>query len=282
VVREGRTGFTLVETIVALLLSSVVIILVSTTFLVQNQYYSSQTLWAAAHDNAREATDRMASEIRSVMGDGFVVAGSKTLTLRSPIVLAMVCDRQSTDAHAYFEGGVPGLVTAEVAGIAERDMSTGAWTYHTTTWGAIDGGGSSAAQRCATSGADTTWASSEFRTLVGLQSLFGVTPDPGVALMLYRQTTFKIDDSVLDPGTLGLFRQEYGAAAVEFATGFDSLAKFQYRTGGSTYADTVVSASLGNIDAVRIVADARKRARSGGQQDITFGWSVNVALRNVD
>jgi len=259
-----------------------VLILVSTTFLVQNRYYASQTLYARAHDNAREATDRIASEIRSSMEDGFLVAGSRTLSVRSPIVLAVVCDRQSTDAHVHFEGGAAGLDTEEVAGVALRDMSSGAWDYHTTTWAAIDGGGSYAAQRCASSGADTTAASSEFRTLGGLQTLFGSTPDPGDVLMLYRQTTFKIQDSVLEPGTLGLFRQPYGKAAVEFATGIDPSAQFQYRTGGSTYADTVVSSSLDDIDAVRVVADARKRARSGGQEDVTFGWAVNIALRNVN
>jgi len=81
--------------------------------------------------------------------------------------------------------------------------------------------------------------------------------------------------------TLGLFRQVYGESSVEFATGMDTTAQFQYRTGGTTYADTVVGSGVGNIDAVRIVADARLPARTGTQADATFGWSVNVAVRNV-
>lgn len=258
------------------------LILVSTTFLVQNRYYSSQTLYAGAHDNAREATERITSEIRSAMKDGFVVAGSRTLTVRSPIVLAMVCDRQGTDAYVHFEGGVAALDTDEVAGLAVRNMSTGVWDYRSTTWAGLDGGSLLAAQECAGRGADTTGASDEFRTLASLQTLHGSIPNRGTVLMLYRETTFKIQDSVLEPGTLGLFRQAYGESAVEFATGIDSSAQFQYRTGGATYADTVVAGSLSAVDAVRIVADARKRARSGGQEDVTFGWSVNVALRNVD
>ena len=99
--------------------------------------------------------------------------------------------------------------------------------------------------------------------------------------MLFRETTFKIQTSELDPPTLALFRGVYGDSLVEFATGLDTTAQFRYRTGGSTYADTVSSTALGDIDVVRIVADARKRAQTGGQDDITFGWSVNVALRNV-
>jgi hypothetical protein len=281
VVTIPRAGFSLVETIVALVLSSVVIILVSTTFLVQNRFYSSQTLYAGAHDNARSATERIASEIRSLMEDGFVVAGRRTLALRSPIVVGMVCDRQGNEVYVHFKGGVPALDTDEAAGVAVRDVTTGEWTYRNSTWATVDGGASNAAQRCAARGADTTGATAEFRMVTQLESLYGAPPNSGAALMLFRQSTFKIQDSQLDPGRLALFRQIYGGSLVEFASGMDTSAQFQYRTGGTTYADTVIAASLDDIDAVRIVADARKRQRSGGQEDIRFGWSVNVALRNV-
>jgi len=80
---------------------------------------------------------------------------------------------------------------------------------------------------------------------------------------------------------MGPFRQVYGDSLLEYATGMDTTAQFQYRTGGSTYADTVTAGSLASIDVVRIVADSRKPAESGGMADITFGWSVNIALRNV-
>jgi hypothetical protein len=99
--------------------------------------------------------------------------------------------------------------------------------------------------------------------------------------MLYRETTFSIQSSALEPGTLGLFRASYGQSAVELATGMDPTASFQYRTGGSAYANSVASANLDDIDAVRLVAEARKRSQSAGQADVTFGWSVNIALSNV-
>jgi len=262
-----------------MVLSSVLIMLVSTTFLVQNQYYSSQILHAGAHDNARVATDRVASEVRSTMPDGILVAGARTLTLRSPIVVAMVCDRQGGDAHVHFEGGLAGLDADEVAGVAVRDSTTGSWSTETATWAALDGGALQAATSCADAGADTVGASAEFRTLGQLDVLFGAAPPRGVGVMLYRETTFKIQESELDPGRLGLFRRIHGGAFVEFATGMDASAQFQYRTGGSSFADTITSASLPDIDAVRIVADARKPARTGGQNDIRFGWAVTVALK---
>ncbi len=278
---RGSAGFTLVETIVALTLSSVVIILVSTTFLVQNQYYDSQTLHASAHDNARSATERMAAELRSVMEDGFVVAGPRTLTVRSPMLLTVVCDQTGTNFSIYNEGGESAIDQDEMAGVGWLNIASGDWSYRTATWSYVNGTGGTPASSCAGNGADTAWAAAHFHRMRRFNLLYGSTPDEGEVIMLYRQTTFKIQTSVLEPGSLGLFRGSYGQPLVEFATGMDSTAQFQYKTGGSTYADTITSGSLDDIDAVRIVANARKPARSGGQEDITFGMSSNVFLRNV-
>jgi prepilin-type N-terminal cleavage/methylation domain-containing protein len=280
---ERRAGFTLVETIIALVLSSVVLVLVSTTFLAQHRVYSSLRLAARVQDNARSATERVASELRSLMDSGIVVAGPRTLTVRSPIAVVVVCDRQGTNVHVHVDGGVASLDTAEVGGVAWLNQGTGVWTYRNTTWSTIDnpGGGITSAARCAQNGADTLRATSHFRRLGPFNTLFGSVPGPGEVLLLFRETTFKIQDSELEPGRLGIFRRRYGGSFVELASGMDASARFQYRTGGTSYADTVAAPSLGTIDAVRIVADARAPAPSGGSGDVTFGWAVNVALRNV-
>ena len=276
-------GFTLIEAIVAMLLSSTVVILVATTFLVQNRYYSSQLQMSGAHDNARAATELMASEIRSVMGDGVRVAGARTLTIRTPMALTVVCDTGGGHATVHFTGGVSALDTAEVAGAATLDTLTGAWTYGNSDWSSLDRGGGNPASDCEDNGADTTSVSSNFYRLdkSQLNSTLGADPVSGDILMLFRETTFQFQTSVMDTTEVGLFRRAYGASLVEYATGMDTTAQFQYRTGGSTYSDTVVAGQLGAIDVVRIVADARKTAQVGGVEDLRFGWSVNVALRNI-
>lgn len=282
-VTHRRAGFTLVETIVALVLSSIVLVLVSTTFLVQSRFYSSQTLAAGVQDNARFATEQVASELRSLMDSGVVVAGRRTLTVRSPIALAVVCDRQGLNIHVHIDGGVASLDTMEVGGVAWLNQSTGAWRYRNATWSTINSpaGGNTSAARCAANGADTARASADFRRLRQFFTLFFSVPAPGEVLLLFRETTFQIQPSQLEPGRLGLFRRRYGGTFVELASGMDTTASFRYRTGGSTYADTVFGASLGTIDGVRIVAAAKKPAPSGGLRDVEFGWAVNVPLRNV-
>ena len=109
----------------------------------------------------------------------------------------------------------------------------------------------------------------------------GSWPALGTVMMFYRTVDYRIQTSTMDPSTLGLFRGLYGGTLVELATGLDSSSGFLYRTGGSSYATSVSgAASLGQIDAVRIVAQARTRPQAGGAEDVTYGWAVNVHLRN--
>jgi len=262
-------------------LSSVVIILVSTTFLIQNQYYSTQIQATGVHDNVRAATELVASEIRSVMASGITVAGARTLTVRTPMQLTVVCFVNGTGdaADVYTYGGEQALDTDEVAGIAIRNAATGAWTYANDTWASLHGTAGTPRENCEAAGADTVGAYADFHRLKGLNASIG-TPAVGDVLMLFRETTFTFRTSEMDTTTIGLFRKPYGHDAVEYATGMDTTSQFQYKVG-SVYGDTLPAAFLGFIDAIRIVVEARKRSETGGVDDVTFGWSINVALRNL-
>jgi hypothetical protein len=255
--------------------------LVSHAFLVQNRFYATQTLRTGAQDNVRAATELMASEIRTTMAGGVVVAGARTLVVRSPIRNAIVCsDASFPNVEVFTEMG-DARDSVEVAGVAARDAGTGDWEAVNATWGTLVGSPVSSASSCFANGADTVGALMSFFRIQQLGTLLSAVPDEGEVLMLFRETTFKIQPSVLDPSTLGLFRGTYGDPLVEFATGIDTTAQFQYRTAGGTYVDTVTAGSLAGVDAVRVVAEARKNAPTGGVADITFGWSVNVPLRTV-
>ncbi len=262
-----------------MLLSSVVVVLVGTTFLVQNRYYATEVKRALVHDNARAVTDLLTPVIRSVTEGGVVVAGPRTLTVRTPIVIAVVCNRQANFADVYNEGGESAIDTLEVAGVALRDTLTGAWTYANTDWSNIDGSGGAPANDCAAKGADTTGVAANFHRIRRLASLTGL-PDEGDLLMIFRETTFSFAPSAMDSSTWALYRQPYGQTPVEYATGIDTTAAFQYRVNGS-YVDTVSAGQLDLIDAVRISANARLPAPTGGVEDVSFGWSVNIQLRNL-
>ena len=280
-VAGARAGFTLVEAIVALTLSSVVMVLVSTVFMVQNQYYALQLERSAAHDNARTVTETVASEVRSVMAGGVVLAQNKRLVVRSPMILGVVCGLPGSNrAVVQVDGGVANITTDDVAGVALRDSVTGAWTYQDAGWGDMYQAGGTPAATCAANGADTLGASADFMTFRRFNSYFGGLPPVGSIVMFYRAVEYKFATSAMDPALTALYRGPYGGTLLEFATGMDSTAQFEYRTGGSTYATSVTGGLLALIDAVHIEARARRRPATGGTEDVTYGWGVNVYLRN--
>ena len=171
----------------------------------------------------------------------------------------------------------------DVAGFAVRDI-VGGWDYYDVDWTTIDDGSSSGviAGLCYANGADTVGARADFHSLTNLDSYHPTVPGLGDVILLFAETTFKFQTSVLDPTTVGLFRRASGESLVEFATGMDSTAQFQYRTTeNSSYEESVSGPSLGDIDVVRIVSEVKERAPPGIEGAIRYGWSVNVALRNV-
>jgi hypothetical protein len=259
-----------------------VVILVSTVFLVQNQYYALQLGRSVAHDNARTATEFLSRELRSVMPGGFVAAENRRLVVRSPMVLGVVCATQGrSNVSVHFEGGEEGLDTDEVSGFGVLDATSGLWSYYDVpSWNTIRRSGGRPARDCARNGADTLAATNEFQQLQRLGDYHGSLPGPGDVIMLYRLVEYAYRPSVLHPTTTGLFRGIFGNPLVELVTGMDSIAQFRYRTSGTAYASAVPGPAMGSIDAVRLVAQSRQEAGTGGQDDITYGWGTNVHMRN--
>jgi len=87
--------------------------------------------------------------------------------------------------------------------------------------------------------------------------------------------------TVMTLGSTAQFRGPYLGTLVEFATGMDATAQFQYRTTTATYTNSVLPLALANVVAIRIHAMARRKPPTGGVADVTAGWSVNVFLRNI-
>lgn len=282
--RLGRAGFTLLEAIVALTLSAVLVILVGTTFLVQNRYHATQLARTTAQDNARMMTELVASELRSLTDSAVVTADSTRLVVRSPMVGMIVCAHGSGNrVSVHLPGGTAGITSDDVSGVALVDTASGRWLYYDRTWSQLYQAGGSPVAGCVAAGADTAGAASSFLDLRGgtLTSGFGYKPPLGSTLMLYRLVEYRVQTSAMDVSTRGLFRGVAGGSLVEVVSGLDASAGFRYRTGGSTYAGSVTGASLGAIDAVRIVAQARARPEAGDTDDVTYGWAVNVHLRNA-
>lgn len=265
-----------------MVLSSVLVMLIATVFVVQTDFYETQLQRTAAQDNARAVTEFVSSELRTAMAGSMVVANDTQLVVRAPLALAVVCDVQGSRVHVHFEGGEAGLDTDAVSGLGVYNDTTDTWSYYSTTWKYIDNSANDSDERCADEGTDTTGISDEFNRLRRIQNLHGSTPPRGTLLMFFKEWEFLLTTSALDSTTVGLFVGTYGDDLTEYASGMDTTAQFLYRTGGTTYSSPITGGGLANIDAVRIVAHTRVRAPSGGRDDVTAGWTVDVPLRNVN
>jgi len=274
-VGSRKAGFTLLEAIVALVLSSVIVTLVSSVFLTQNNFYRFVVQRTRVQDNLRVVTDLIASEVRGVAGGGVTTAEGRNLVVHLPIAMGGVCHDQGQHGRVYMPG-LSRIDGDEVAGYARQDAS-GDWTYTPDTWSnLLVSSGSNDADECLTrNGADTVGAIADF----GRLSIPGGTT-LGEVIMIYRDVEFKIDESELRPQTLAVYRKVTGDALREFATGITPDTRFQYRLSGAAYQNSITGASRDSIVNIRVIASAIATDSIGGIKSYSYEWAVGIPLRN--
>jgi hypothetical protein len=99
----------------------------------------------------------------------------------------------------------------------------------------------------------------------------------GNVLMIGRKTEFRIAPSTLDPGTMALYRGNYGSTLTELATGLASDAKFQFRYGTTTHYNSVTGTDLASSTASASSRSPRVGGRGGGQASMPSGGRGRAA-----
>ncbi|MFC1791777.1 PilW family protein [Gemmatimonadota bacterium] len=278
---RDRSGFTLLEALVAMVLSTVVVALVASVFLIQNGFYSDAVRMCALQENVRGAVSLVSTQLRGVTAGGIVAAEADSVTFRVPLVVGGVCGVNGSETYLLLPTDGEGIDAADVSGYAVRD-DTGAWTYTGATWGSIfHSSGSVPAQVCALTGADTTGAKADFYRLDGLVA--SPSLQPGAFVMLYREMSLRLGTSDLDPGTTALFAGQAGTTLTEFASGLTPGSSFEYRLPPP---DHWQSKPLGlerdRIFSIRFSALGAAESSYMGRDSLTFDLTVTVLLRNVN
>lgn len=275
-----RRGFTLVEALVALTISTIVILLVASLFLVQSDYYAWMRDRARIQDAARSVVERVADEVRSMPPGAALLADSTRFAFRQPLAFGVVCGFVGSEHAVHLRGGTAEFETAAVDGVAVR-ADDGSWSFADASWGTIDASGAGATA-CASEGADTSGAASDFVRMSDLGSMTGVATDVGSVVLLYAELELRFQASTLDPQSSALYRGPYGGSLVEFATGMAPGAHFAYRTGGSSYSTSATGTDLAQIDGLRVhgAAIGNPTASERGRAEIELVG--DVLLRNVN
>jgi prepilin-type N-terminal cleavage/methylation domain-containing protein len=279
---EDRGGFTLPEAIIALTISSVLVLLVGTLFRVQNDFFSHVFLRSQVQENARSTAETIATELRSVGANGFLLADSTRMAFYSPLAIGMVCGAESNDVVIHLPGGIAALDTTEVGGFAYRNPST-RWSYYEHTWSQLKLTGGAPAATCYANGADTTGVSSEFVRLayVDNDTGFSLAALRGASIAIVRKTEFKFAQSQLVEGDRALYWGTYGGTLRELVTGVSEDAHFEFRYFSTTWAKYATGTNLANVDAVRVVAESIGRGETSGQLNYDFGFTVDIPLPNA-
>jgi hypothetical protein len=271
---------------VAVTLSSILMTLVTTLFFAQNQFYAEAIVRSHVQENARSVTEFVAAELRGLGGEAFTLAESRQFVVRRPLVVGIVCNIRNNDTNVYLPLNGEAVPADDVAGYAVRD-GVGGWAYYAEVWEDLTHSnqeGPVAAGYCAPNGIDTVGIIDDFYSLHDVPNVALPPPDTGSVLMLYQDRHYQFKASDLEAGSIGLYLGNFGDDLFELATGMTPAAGFQYRLRGNTvYQSTVTGSQLRDIDAVRLIATAEStgQVQQTGNNSYSFGWTLDVLLKNV-
>ncbi len=282
-----RRGFTLVEVMIALVLSAVIGAAVTSVFVSQSRFYDTQEKVTAARAVSRAATNMLLTELRAVEAEhGVIAAGPDSLVLRVPYGLGVVCGTNLTQVHVSLLPVDSALFQqAEFAGYLWRDTTSMQYNRVDGITVTIDNS-PSGATTCGT-GANQirvlNTAGQRGRVVAVSRPLVGPAPDQSSAVLLYQRVVYRFQNSLMVPGTRGLFRQVTGSAngREELAAPFDDSARFRFFELDNTTAQNAPPADLADLRGVELVLTGLSMRPDGsGQLDHATPMTTAVFFRN--
>jgi prepilin-type N-terminal cleavage/methylation domain-containing protein len=294
----SRRGFTLIELMLALIVSAVVGAALIRMTLAQGRFMDQQEAWRSARGVSRSGINRMISDLRMVEngsnaaagGLEAAVAGGQDFTIRVPYAFGIVCTAAAAtatisllpvDSAMYWAPGHSGFAV-------RRDDGT--YDYYTST--VLNTAPAAVAQTpcntvVAPDKAITTLGSingSPAAIAVALTSTVNMAPTPkkGQIVFLYRRIRYQFKNSTAIPGRTGLFRIPLsGGGEEELATPFAGTARVNFYVLNSATAQAAVPAPLTDTRGLELVLDGMsERTPDGSTAPKTASVITSVFFQN--
>jgi prepilin-type N-terminal cleavage/methylation domain-containing protein len=278
-VSSRRAGFSLVEVLIALVLTAIVGASVTSVFINQSRFYDAQEKISSARAVSRAATNMLLTELRAVPTDnGVIAADPDSITVRAPVALGVSCGTSSGVIHASLLP-VDSAVYAQArstsfAGYAWRTADD-PYIYNDT--GNQPGGGSAAV--CAATGIKTFTAAGERGRVVTMPNV-PVVPPVASAILLYQRVTYAFAPSVIVPGERGLWRRAGNGVREELAAPFDATARFRFYVVNSNVAQDAPPATLNELRGVELVLPSRSERPNADGVHSLIPLTTAVFFRN--
>jgi prepilin-type N-terminal cleavage/methylation domain-containing protein len=272
---RNRAGFTLVEVIVALVLTAVVGAAITSVFISQSKFYDQQEKLGFARGVSRGAMNMMMSELRMLEQDsGIVSAATDKVTVRAPYALGLACDYSPftvsvipSDTFMYND--------AKFAGYAYR-LPDG--RYHYVASSTQPSAGSAAA--CDASPAVGRFPASEGGRVLTLSPAAPSSVARGTPVLLWQLVTYAFRNSEEVPGRLGLWREIDGEDAEEMVAPFDSTAGFRFYVDDGATPQSAAPSDLSRITGLELILDGLSERPSPDGTFRRVPLSTAVFFRN--
>lgn len=271
---RNRAGFTLAETIVALVLTAIIGAAVTGVFITHARFFDTQEKQVYARNVSRTAMNLMLTELRGVeQGGGIEDVDVTRIRVRVPYALGIVCHIGGGNLTISRFPTDPGILvngTAAYSGFAFRLPDS---TYHYVT-GAPTLGQGTGASDCAANGIGIVNEGSGLGQAVRT-TLPSPTPLVGAPVFFYQLITYEFKASTIVPGALGLYRRIHATNQdEEILAPFDSTARFRFYVDDTSPAQSAVpSGPPWDIRGVEITLDGLSE-RGPDRQSVPLTTSV--------
>ncbi len=251
---ESReAGFTLVEALIALVISGVLATALISLLLGQSRFYERTDAQIYAEQSLRGAMDLVASELRMGSGADLLAAEPDSVSLRFDLVRAVVCDTTGADAVAAF--ALDRITDANLAGGFSGTAVSGPYeeTFdYADGWMPTESStGTGPETTCVAVGAPSGLDVDDYAVLTGWTSQFGARPDPGSVVRVYGRLTYRFAPSTFFATRTALWR-----GSQELIGPLENEASFSYVMDDGSVESSVSGSDLRDVIAVRVTATA--------------------------
>jgi prepilin-type N-terminal cleavage/methylation domain-containing protein len=272
---QPRAGFTLVEVMIALVLTGIIGAAVTSVFITQSRFYDRQEKVSSARGVSRAAMNILTSELRMVERvQGVRSASADRIELLVPYAMGVACGTSGGSLVVRY------LPTDTVVLRRDTVFSGLAWmgadnvyTYvnSNTTLPVLDAGGSvctGATIRAIPGGGTLTVA------MTGAASVPVATP-----VFLYQRVTYEFRESRAFPGRRALWRRsERTGRDEELVAPFADTARFRFfiNDAAAPVDNPPASANLNQLTGIQIIMDglSERPDSDGTRQSVPLSTSV--------
>lgn len=252
--RSHQSGFTLIEALIALVISGLLASALISLLIGQSRFYERTDDAIYAEQSLRATFDLMSSELRMASGADLVAAEGDSVRVRFDVARAVVCDSVDADEAALFV-----YETISSANLPESFVGTaysGPWesdyAYADGWTGSVSETGSGPKAVCTAAGSPTTGPDDLYLAITGWSGTFeGGVPERGSVVRRYRALTYRFGASSFFASRTALWR-----GSQELVGPFEDGAAFSYVMDDGSIESAVSGSDLEDVTAVRVTATA--------------------------